>query len=152
MSLIEDMLTGSIGKVVAVGATAVALPRVFPQLAPPLRTALRSGLKLFIESESDAEGGIIDKLVDDTMQSVLASLSAPGSGGEQNKSAEAAVQHFQDRAHHRARRYARDDPDRHARYHRHVSRLKAALAKAQQGRSPEDQRALQQLAGQLDAA
>jgi len=152
MALIEDMLTGSIGKVVAVGATAAVLPRVFPQLAPPLRMALKSGLKLFIESESDAEGGIIDKLVGDTMQSVLASLAAPGSDGEQDKSAEAAVKHFQDRAHRRARRYARDDPDRHARYHRHISRLKAALAKAQQGRSPEDQRVLQQLAGQFDAA
>lgn len=151
MALVEDVLTGNVAKVVAVGATAVVLPRVFPSLAPPLRAALKSGLQLFVESESDAEGGIIDKLAADTLKGVLASLSAPGTDEERHQAARAAIQRFQHRAHHRAARYGRDGQDRQARYRRHVAHLKRALADAQRGRSQADQDALKRMAGMVEA-
>lgn len=152
MALVEDMLTGNVATVVAVGAAAVVLPRVAPALPAPLRTVLKSGLKLVIESESDAEGGIIDKLADTAMQNVLASLSGPGTDEERHQAAQAAVQRFNDTAQRRAARYGRDGADTQARYRRHMASLKRAFADTRQGRPQSEQGALQRIAGQIDAA
>lgn len=152
MALVEDMLTGNVAKVVAIGAVAAVLPRAIPVLPAPLRTVLKSGLKLFVESEADAEGGIIDKLADTAMKDVLASLSGPGTDEERHQAARAAVQRFQDTARHRAGRYGRDEADTWTRYHRHMTGLKRALANAEQGRPHGDQDALRRVAGQIEAA
>ena len=61
MALVEDILKGNLF-VAAVGATAFVLPKVLPDLSPPLRSAIKGGVSLFLESEAEAEGGIIDRL------------------------------------------------------------------------------------------
>jgi hypothetical protein len=140
MALIEDVLTGNIATVVVTGATAVVLPRAFPGFAVPPRLALTSGINLFIETERDAEGDIFDKLVGTTMNGVLASLSAAGTGEE--------PRHTSQR---RANRYKHAGQDQPC-YRGHVSHLKHALADAQQARSQADQDVLRRIARQIDAA
>jgi len=152
MALIEDVLTSNIAKVAAVGAAAVVLPRVAPALPAPLRGVVKSGLKLFIESESDAEGGIVAKLADTTMQEVLGSLSGPGTEEERQAHAQAAIQRFQDKAHHRAARYGRNNHDRDARYNRHMAALRHALAEAQKAGPAAGGDGLARVAGQIGAA
>ena len=130
MALVEDILKGNLLAVAAVGATAIVLPKMFPNLSPPLRSAIKSGVSLFLESEAEAEGGIIGRLADEAMESVLASLSGPGSADERHQAAQAAVEDFKRTAHARARRYGRDDRGRAARYKRHIAALRRKLERA----------------------
>ena len=130
MALIEDMLKGNLLTAAAVGATALVLPKVLPDLSPPLRSAVKNGLSLFLESESEAEGGIIGRLANGALESVLASLSGPGSANERQQAAYAAVEDFKRTAHARARRYGRDEHGRSARYKRHIAALHRALERA----------------------
>jgi len=60
VALLEDLLKGNIVTAVAMGATALVLPKVMPDLSPPLRSAVKGIVSIFLESESEAEGGIID--------------------------------------------------------------------------------------------
>lgn len=152
MALIEDVLASPISKIVAVGVTALVLPRVLPELPPGLRSVVRSGLKLLAEAESDAEGGFIDKLVAGAVQDLLASLSDAASDEERQRITASAMHRFQETAHRRARRYGHDEGDRQARYDRHTARLKHALSKAQHGRSQWDQDVLAHMAGQIGTA
>lgn len=130
MALLGDMLKGNLITAVAVGATALVLPKVLPDLSPPLRSMVKNGLSLFLDSESEAEGGIIDRLADDALKNVLANLSGPGSDDKQRAGAHAAVERFKQTAHRRARRYGRDEGDRSARYKRHIAALRRALNRA----------------------
>ena len=127
MALLEDMFEGNLVTAAAVGATALLLPRVLPTLSPPLRSAVKSGISLFLESESEAEGGIIERLADTALKNVLNNLSGAGSAEEREKRAQAAVEDFKRRAHARAQRYGRDEGDRSARYGRHIAALRRAL-------------------------
>ncbi len=152
MALIEDVLASPISKIVAVGATVLVLPRVLPGLPPGLRSVVRSGLSLLLEAESDAEGGIIDKLVAGLVQDLLASLPDAGSDEERQQIAAGAMHRFEETAHRRARRYGRGKGDHQARYERHMARLKHALTKAQNDRPQPDRAVLAQMAGRIGAA
>lgn len=152
MVLVEDVLTSNVAKVVAVGAAAALLPRVAPVLPAPLRGVVKSGLKLFLESESDAEGGIIAKLADTAMQQALAALSGPGTEEQRQQGAQAAIQHFENTARRRSARYGRDAGDRDARYRRHMDSLRHALHAAR-GRHPHAHGdGLGRIAGRIEAA
>lgn len=152
MALAEDLLTSNVAKAVAVGAVAMALPRVAPALPAPLRDVVKSALKLFIESESDAEGGAIGKMADAALRQALAALSGPGTEEDRQQGAQAAVQRFQDTARRRAARYGRDAGDRDARYRRHMNGLRHALRMAQAAHPHAHGGGLARIAGQIEAA
>ena len=128
MALVEDMLKGNLVVALAVGGTALVLPKVLPHLSPPGSRLLKNGLSLFLECELEAEGGIIDKLEDHALKGVLASLSSPDPPQDRQGAARAAVERFKHVAHTRARRYGRSQHDPGlARYDRHITALRHAL-------------------------
>jgi len=150
MALIEDMLQGNLIMAAVVGATVLMLPKLLPDLSPPLRSAVKSGLSLFLESESEAEGGIIERLADTAVKNVLVHLSGPGSPDERQKAARAAVEDYKRTAHSRARRYARDHKDRHARRRRHFEALRRRLNRARAHTTGRHAQDLESLIGALD--
>lgn len=127
MALVEDMLKGNVVAALAMGATALVLPKVLPDLSPRWRGIVKSGLSLFLESESDAEGGIIDRLADTALQNALKGLSGPGSAEDRQQAVHGAIEAFERKAHGRAQRYGRDEADTSRRYHRHVAALRQAV-------------------------
>ncbi|HJS85956.1 MAG TPA: hypothetical protein VJ779_10895 [Acetobacteraceae bacterium] len=132
MPLFEDTLSGKVAAVVAVSAAALALPRLFPRLAPPVRAAIKNGAALFLEAEFEAEGGLIDKLVSETLQALLDEASKARTPEERKRSAQRAIHGFERRARARAQHWGGDDEaDRSRRYRRHVAHLRRAVAKAE---------------------
>lgn len=127
MALVEDMLKGNVVAALAVGSAALVLPKVLPDLSPRWRGIVKAGLSLFLESESDAEGGIIDRLADTALQNVLKGLSGPGSAEDRQQAAQGTVEAFKRMAQGRAQRYGRDEGDRSRRYGRHVAALRRAV-------------------------
>jgi hypothetical protein len=152
MAFIEDILKGNLAMVAALGATAVVLPKIFPALSPPLRSAVKSGLSLFVESEAEAEGGIVNRLADNALKTVLKQLSGPGTADERQASAEGAMDEFRKTAHARTRRYGRDDADRSARYRRHVKALRRAIERERSRHSGAKAEALSDLSARLTEA
>lgn len=154
MVLAEDMLKGNLLTAVALGATALVLPKVLPELSPPLRKVVTRGVSLFLESESEAEGGIIDRLADAALKNVLEGLSDPGSPEDGQKAAQTAavqraVEDFKRTARIRARRYGRDEADRLARYRRHLAALRRALNQERSRRTGGNAAALKDLSASL---
>lgn len=127
MALVEDILKGNLVVAAVMGATALVLPKVLPDLSPRWRNVIKTGVSLFAESESDAEGGIINRLADTALQNALKSLSGPGSADDQAQAAQGAVDHFKRQSHRRAHRYGRDEGDTSHRYRRHVAALRHAV-------------------------
>lgn len=152
MALIENVVESNLLTAAAIGVVALALPKVMPDLAPPLRSVVKSGVSLFLESESEAEGGIVQRLAETALKTVLQSLAAPGDAAHSQKQAQGAIAHFKRTARHRARRYARSDDDRAARYRRHIRALHRALDHARRRRKGDEAQEIEQLMATLDAA
>lgn len=127
MAMLEDLLEGNVFTVLAVGAAVLLLPKVLPDFPAPLRSVVKGGVSLFLESESEAEGGIIKRLADNALRNVLHSLSSPGSADHRNGAARKVVENFKQTARTRARRYGRHHDDRSARYARHIAALRNCL-------------------------
>jgi hypothetical protein len=127
---VEDILKGNVMVAVALGATALLLPKVFPYLSPPVRDIVSAGLSLVAEAEGEAEIGIVGRLADTALEQVLARLKEPGTPEEREEAAHAVITNFKRRARARARRYGSNDADRHARYHRHLAALEHKLGRA----------------------
>ncbi|MBV8616207.1 MAG: hypothetical protein JOY66_20900 [Acetobacteraceae bacterium] len=124
---------------VAVTAAAFALPRLFPQLAPPLRAAIKTGASLFLEAEFEAEGGLIDTLVSQTLEALLDEAAKAGTPEERKRSTRRVMHRFERRARARAQHWGGDDKaERTRRYRRHVAHLRRAIAEAVPSRSPEE--------------
>ncbi|HET9147052.1 MAG TPA: hypothetical protein VFN77_03310 [Acetobacteraceae bacterium] len=136
----------------AIGATALVLPKIMPDLSPPMRSAIRSGLSLFVESESEAEGGIINRLADNALKNVLKRLSGPGNTDERQKAAGSVIENFQETARARSRRYGRDEQDRTARYDRHLAALRHAIDCERHRQTGARADALRDLSSRLKAA
>ncbi len=134
MALLEDGWSGNVVTVVAVGAAVLVLPVLVPGLAPPLRTALKAGVGLFLESEFEAEGGLIDKLVGDTIEALLSGASQARTEADRERLARRAAGRFEQRARARAEHWGRDDSGKKRRYGRHVAHLKRAVAAAERNR------------------
>lgn len=130
MGLLEDVLKGKVLVTVAIGATALLLPKLLPELSSPVRSAAKSGLLLFLEAASEAEGGIIDRLAEQAIELVFASLSGPGSEDDRMSRARHAVKRFKRVAHSRSARYAQNENDRSARYRRHIARFRHGIEQA----------------------
>lgn len=141
MVLIGDTLPGKVITAVGISLAALALPALFPGLAPPLRSALQSGAKLFLEAEFEAEGGLIDKLVSETIDALLGTAADAGTPEERRKAARRAARRFEHRARARARHWGADDHDQRRRYRRHVAHLHRAVAAVAKNR-PEPERDL----------
>lgn len=149
--MLEDLLKGNMFTAVAVGATALLLPKVLPELPAPVRSVVKMGFSLFLESESEAEGGIVNRLADNALKDVLDSLSGPGSAQDRNEAAKNVVESFKRTARTRALRYARSDADRSARYGRHIAALQRRLDRErsrQSGVRAEAVEALQSVLGE----
>jgi hypothetical protein len=130
MSLLEDTLKGNIVILAVTGAAALALPILVPSLAPSLRSALKLGVALFLESQAEAEASIIESLVRQTVQGLLAIATGPGSEQERKQAAQVPVAKFEARARARARRFGKDEADQANRYRRQVASLKRAISTA----------------------
>lgn len=142
MALLEDTLSGKVMAAVAVSAAALALPRLFPRLAPPLRSAIRTGASLFLEAEFEAEGGLIDKLVSETLEALFDDAAKAQSPEERKRFAQHAVRRFERRARARAQHWGGDNKaERSRRYRRHVAHLRRAVAEAE-NRSREERELL----------
>ena len=152
MALIEDMLKGNLLLAAGIGTTALVLPKVLPALPPAMRTAVKGGLSLFSASESEAEGGIIDRLDDNALKYALQGLSGSGSDAERHAAAQGAVDEFKRKAGARAGRYAHSESNRSARYHRHIAALRHAITREQSRRRDTHGAALGRLLDHLDKA
>ncbi len=152
VALAEDFLKGNLLVAAAVGATALVLPKVLPDLSPSLRSTVKSALSLFLECESEAEGGIVNRLADHALQGVLKNLSGPGSDEDKRKAAGAVVERFKHTARTRARRYGRDETSRKTRYNRHIKALRQAFGRAGSRQTGKNAAALRELSAALDEA
>lgn len=137
MPLLEEGIKGNLVMVAAAGAATMVLPRLFPHLAPPVRSAVKAGLTLFLEAEHEADGGLIDRLVNATLADMLDALSSEHTDDGRQRAAQAAIERFDRAARRRAARHAWDEADRDARYRRHVRHLRHALRVAQDKAPPE---------------
>lgn len=151
MALLEDMLKGNLLTAAAMGTTALVLPRVLPHVSPRLRTVVKGGISLFLESRSEAEGGIIDRLADNALKNVLDSLS-PGSTQDRGHATRQAIESFKRTARRRSRRHARNGDDGSAHYRRQVAALQRALAREQARQTGEHAATLARLSAELGAA
>lgn len=152
MALVEDLLKSNLPAAVALSASALLLPKLLPDLSPQLRAAIKGAFSLFLESESDAEGGIIERLAENVLQNVLDNLAGSRSPGDQRHAAREAVATFKRTARYRARRYGRDEKDRSVRYHRHLLALRRRLERARARCAGNEAATLQELAAMLDNA
>ncbi|MDA8247557.1 MAG: hypothetical protein M0Z28_00105 [Rhodospirillales bacterium] len=146
--MLENALEGNVALLAAAGAATLVLPAVLPHLAPPLRAAVKSGLSLFIEAEAEAEGGIMGRLAETTVQAVLDNVGGSGSREHRQAAAQDAVRRFEATARARAQRYGWNEADSAARYRSHVAHFRRALAKARH-QAPARQRELLTHAGEV---
>ncbi len=146
---LADLVKGNLAVAAVLGTTAMILPRVLPHLSPRLRAAVKAGVSLFLESQAEAEGGIIERLAETALRNVLGSLGT-GSGLEQQRAADEAVETFKRTARRRARRTAEDGPAHRAHYQRHIAALRRALAGEQARHIGDKATALQRIALGLD--
>jgi hypothetical protein len=152
MALVEDMLKGNLLIAGAIGVTALVLPKILPDLSPSLRGAVKTGLSLFLESESEAEHGLINRLADTALENVLKQLSGPGSPHERQQGAEAVVEGFKRQARARSRRYGRNEHDRSTRYRRHIGTLQGAIERRKRHGTGVHAAALDKVKATLDEA
>jgi hypothetical protein len=150
MAFVDDMLKGNLLIAAAIGATALVLPRIMPDLSPSLRAVVKGGLSLLLESEAEAEGGIVERLADTALKNVLAHLSGPGSPHERRDAARAAIADYKRTARVRARRYARNDQDRSTRRGRHIEALRRKMHRARTHVTGTQAQDLESLLGALD--
>lgn len=129
--MLEKALEGNVAALAAAGAATLVLPVLLPQLGPPLRAVLKSGLTLFLESEAEAEGGVMGRIAESTVTALLDTISGSGTREHRQVLAQETVQRFEATARARSRRHAWNDADAAARYRRHVAHFRRALAKAQ---------------------
>jgi hypothetical protein len=152
MALVEDILKGNLLPAAAVGAVVLVLPKVFPKLPAPLRSALKGGISLFLESEAEAEGGIVNRLAQNALKNTLKELSGPGPAEDRKEAAQSVVESFKQTARTRAKRYGYDHDDHSARYRRHIVAFRRAVEQKQsQGKGAHD-RALSEILSKLDHA
>jgi hypothetical protein len=143
MALLEDTISGKVLVSVAVSAVALAIPRLFPRLAPPLRSAIKTGTSLLLEAEFEAEGGLIDKLVSETLEGLLGDAAKARTPEERQRSARRAMRRFERRARARAQHWGGDDEmARSRRYRRHVAHLRRAVAELAPNRPPAERELL----------
>jgi len=152
VALVEDIFKSNLVIALALGTTTLLLPKVLPDLSPSLRTIVKTGLSLFLEAESEAEGGIINRLAEATLTEVLKSLHGSSSEQEQQDKARAAIRDFKRTAHSRGHRYGRNEKDRSARYQRHVAALNHSMRHARSRHSDATAAALDELSASLTEA
>ena len=123
MALVDDLLKGNIVTAVGLGVVALAVPIVFPALRPQWASLVKSGARLFFEAELGADNEVMDRLVDATVDGLLAVMST-GSEEDRKRAAAAEVHAFKAVARARAHKNGWDETDRKRRYHRHVAQLR----------------------------
>jgi hypothetical protein len=126
MAIIEDALKSSPVQAVGLGLLAFALPFFVPAIRPQFAAILKIGAKLFLEAEFEADGAIIDELVDATLDSLL-NATSQGSEEERKRAAEHQLGQFLSAARAGARRRGWHEEDAKARYHRHLAKLEHGI-------------------------
>ena len=149
MEFLDELPGGRLAVMMIAGAGALLVPKLAANLPPSLRTALESGVKLFVEAESEAQGAFIERLVEQTLSAVLASVAQPGTDEERRHAAAAKIRHFEHRVRRRSARFGWSEEDRRARYRHHVRRLKRAIAAAAEQHPESAKPALAQVAGMI---
>jgi hypothetical protein len=124
LAALDDLLKGHVLTVVVLGTATVLLPKLLPG---PVGAVVKGGLQLFLEAQDEAEGDIIEQLVQTAMGELAKTFSGPGSEAEKRHRAARTLHRFERTARSRARRSA-DEAERAKRYRRHVRRLKRAIA------------------------
>lgn len=152
MALVEDFLKTNLFPAAAVGALALVLPKLLPNLPPPLRSVVKGGISLFLESESEAEGGIINRLAQNALQNTLKQLSGPGSPEERKEAARNVIESYKQTARARAKRYGRNPADHSARYGRHIAALRHAINRRRSKGKGTHDRALSEILSELNHA
>ncbi|HJU17500.1 MAG TPA: hypothetical protein VJ770_13660 [Stellaceae bacterium] len=148
--ILEDITKAELPAALGLGVVVLLAARLMPQLQPPLKSAVKLGLTLFAESEGEAEAGIIDKLVEPTVENLLDALLAPPGDAARAK-VDRSLHHFERRARVHARRWAHDPAhvDRH--YHRHIRRLHRRLEHEWQRRGGGDLERYQRVLSRIDS-
>lgn len=125
MAALEDFLKGHVLTVVLVGTATVLLPKLLPG---PVGAVVKGGLQLFLEAQDEAEGEIIESLVETAMGELAKTFSGRGTEAEKQRGAQRTITRFERTARNRARRGAADDSERARRYRRHIRRLRRKIA------------------------
>ena len=148
MALLDDLLKGKAATAVGLSVVALAVPVIFPALRPQWAALVKSGARLFFEAELGADNEIMDRLVDATVDGLLAVMSG-GSEEDRKRAAEAEVHAFKAMARARAHRKGWDEADRQARYHRHVSNLRYKVSCLRSGESDSNRVVLEHVVDHL---
>jgi hypothetical protein len=147
---LEDIIKLELPTALGLGAVMLVAARLMPGLRPQLKSAVRLGLTLIGESEGEAEAGIIEQLVEPTVESLLDALAAPPGDQAAHAEVDHTLQHFRRRARVHACRWAHDPAhvDRH--YHRHVRRLRRRLEHAWQRHPGGDPHRYERIMSRID--
>lgn len=143
MALLDEAIGGELLTAGGLAVSVLVLKRFAPDLSPPLRSLAVSGLQLFAEAEFETQDGIIAKLAQRTVESLIKTIPS-GASPQTGDATRTVVRNFERTARGRSRRHAWNDRDRNARYRHHVGRLKAAVEHASRNLSPAQQNYLTQ--------
>jgi hypothetical protein len=127
--VLENLIKSHLVTVAGLVLFSAALPALLPNMRPGLKSAIKAGIDLLTESELEAEAELIDSLIAMTMRGIQQDFSKSATEPELQEAVQKRVHHFKREANTRARRWAADQHDHHARYRRHLARLESSLAK-----------------------
>jgi hypothetical protein len=140
--MLENLTKTDVATVLGLGLAAAAISELLPKTRPLLRSMIKLGMDLVTESEAEAEAELIHSLVAATIRGIRQDLSEPTSEPERLEAVETRLNHFKQRARIRAKRWGSDSQDHYRRYHRHVARLEASLARQRRELGAGDRRIL----------
>ena len=124
--MFEDIGKPNLATLLTLGLVSVVLPKLLPQMGPAVGTAVKIVIDLLTESEAEAAEELIDALVSSTIAEINKEVSRPADPIQSRQTVEHAMERFKHRARRRALAWGTDDHDRHRRYRRHLTKLRAA--------------------------
>jgi hypothetical protein len=141
MPSLGDFLEADSVPLVGLGIVGLAIPLLVPGLRPQFATVVKAAAKLFLEAELGADNELNDRLVDAAIDA-LVSASSHGSDAHRTEQAERQVHRFVSAACVAAHRRGWDEQDIERRYHRHLSKMDAALSRTTHRAHPSQRAAL----------
>ena len=148
MTVFDDLAKSSVIPVVGLLLLSAALPRLLPNVRPGIKSAIKLGIDLLAEAEGEAEAELVESLIDVTMQGIEQAFHSADEREWQGV-VQKRVEHFKKQADIRARRWAANHHDHHARYRRHLARLQSALADKRRRHGSYEQKILDYAAAAL---
>lgn len=141
MANLDEILKADAVPLVSISILGLALPYLLPGLRPRFAGIAKAGAKLFLEAELGADNELTDRLVDATIDA-LVGASSQGSEAHRTEKTQKEIDRFVSASQAAAHRRGWDAGDAEARYHRHLSKLDAAVSRTMHGAHPSQRAAL----------